>query len=152
MKDHLRSLLKYCQLVNLEYINFIEKNKLPAKATALMSHIITAHHNWISRILNEKPRYAVWQESFESPLFEIDKGNYIASITIIDKFNPDDVITYNNTAGETYQNTIKEIFTHVVNHSSYHRGQISSLIVQSGLKPPITDYIVLAREGKLKHH
>jgi uncharacterized damage-inducible protein DinB len=34
---------------------------------------------------------------------------------------------------------------HVVNHSTYHRGQIAAFIRQFGIKPPQTDYIAFAR-------
>lgn len=34
---------------------------------------------------------------------------------------------------------------HVVNHSTYHRGQIATFIRQFGITPPSTDYIAFAR-------
>ena len=38
-----------------------------------------------------------------------------------------------------------QIVLHVVNHGSYHRGQVMSLIRQSGAKPPSTDLIAYYR-------
>ena len=35
---------------------------------------------------------------------------------------------------------------HVVNHSSYHRGQMALLLGQEGKSPPATDYIFYLRE------
>jgi len=37
---------------------------------------------------------------------------------------------------------------HLVNHSSYHRGQLAGMMRQLGVKPPGTDYIVFVRERK----
>jgi uncharacterized damage-inducible protein DinB len=36
--------------------------------------------------------------------------------------------------------TLAELFQHVLNHSTYHRGQIALLIRQLGHAPPATDY------------
>lgn len=36
--------------------------------------------------------------------------------------------------------------THVVNHATYHRGQVATMFRQLGLKPVGTDFITFARE------
>ena len=148
MREHLKELLKYCYHVNLQYIEFLEENDMGEKANQLMSHIVTAHHHWNCRILKEKPAFEVWDSELDTSLFEIDKGNYISSIAILDKYSFDKEIEYTNSKGLNYLNTIKDIFTHVVNHSSYHRGQISNIIVKSGSNPPVTDYIAYIRTPK----
>jgi uncharacterized damage-inducible protein DinB len=38
-----------------------------------------------------------------------------------------------------------QIVMHVVNHGSYHRGQVATLLRQSGLTPPATDLILFYR-------
>ena len=38
-----------------------------------------------------------------------------------------------------------QIVLHVVNHGSYHRGQVATLLRQSGLTPPATDLIMFYR-------
>ena len=38
------------------------------------------------------------------------------------------------------------MITHVVNHATYHRGQIATMFRQLGLKPIGTDFITFARE------
>ena len=43
-----------------------------------------------------------------------------------------------------------QIVLHVVNHGSYHRGQVMSLIRQSGVKPPSTDLIAYYRSLALR--
>lgn len=54
-------------------------------------------------------------------------------------------VRYTSTEGQGYESSLAEIMTHVVNHSSYHRGQIASLVAQTGTKPAVTDYIALTR-------
>jgi uncharacterized damage-inducible protein DinB len=55
------------------------------------------------------------------------------------------MISYQNTKGEAYQNTIKDIMFHIINHSSYHRGQVMMLVRNAGLEPIPTDYILTKR-------
>ena len=33
------------------------------------------------------------------------------------------------------------VFRHIVNHASYHRGQIANMLRQLGVKPPSTDLL-----------
>jgi uncharacterized damage-inducible protein DinB len=44
-----------------------------------------------------------------------------------------------------FSNDIKSIIFHVINHSTYHRGQIASEFKQNGLDPMVTDYILYKR-------
>ena len=53
--------------------------------------------------------------------------------------------------GDTYTHVYWQAFQHLVNHSSYHRGQIITMLRQSGAKPVSTDLIFFYREtAKLK--
>ena len=53
--------------------------------------------------------------------------------------------------GDVFVNTFQEAFQHVVNHSSYHRGQIIVMMRQLGAQPIGTDMILFFREtGKLR--
>jgi len=51
-------------------------------------------------------------------------------------------ITYINLAGEPYTYSLWQILQHVVNHSSYHRGQIITLLRQLGSQPVSTDFLL----------
>jgi uncharacterized damage-inducible protein DinB len=62
----------------------------------------------------------------------------------VDELNDDtigDSLTMTNSRGDAYRHTYQEMFQHVVNHSSYHRGQIVTLLRQLGATPPATDLI-----------
>lgn len=56
-------------------------------------------------------------------------------------------ISYENPPGTTWTYPLREMVRHVVNHSSYHRGQIASLLRRLGATPPATDYLVFFDEG-----
>ena len=56
-------------------------------------------------------------------------------------------VDYTNSQGERWNNTIEDILTHVVLHGTYHRGQIATIVRQSGETPAYTDYIHAVRQG-----
>ena len=53
---------------------------------------------------------------------------------------------YKLMSGLEDQQPIDVMITHVVNHATYHRGQVATMFRQLGLKPIGTDFITFARE------
>ena len=53
----------------------------------------------------------------------------------------DRVVAYRNTKGEPFERAVWQIVLHVVNHATYHRGQITTMLRQLGRKPVGTDLI-----------
>jgi uncharacterized damage-inducible protein DinB len=49
--------------------------------------------------------------------------------------------TYVNTRGQTFTYPLWQMLVHVVNHSTYHRGQLTTLLRQVGAKPVGTDFL-----------
>jgi uncharacterized damage-inducible protein DinB len=74
---------------------------------------------------------------------ERNLDTYIASLTPSELQR---IIKYKNTQGVPFEGPIWPMLQHVVNHSSYHRGQIATLLRQLGAKPVATDLIVFYRE------
>ncbi|MGD2069435.1 MAG: DinB family protein [Gemmatimonadota bacterium] len=54
-------------------------------------------------------------------------------------------LTYRNLAGEPFENTLAEMLRHVVNHATYHRGQVVTLLRQLGAEAVSTDLILYYR-------
>ena len=55
--------------------------------------------------------------------------------------DPLSLLGYKNLKGETHQRPIWQVILHIVNHGTYHRGQIASMMRQQGHQPPSTDLI-----------
>ena len=55
-------------------------------------------------------------------------------------------ISYQNTQGQTFMTSIRDILLHVHTHSSYHRGQIANILRELGEVPVNTDYITYVRK------
>jgi len=51
-------------------------------------------------------------------------------------------ISYMNMKGETWTYPLWQMMAHVANHSTYHRGQVSTLLRQLGVQPTMTDFLL----------
>lgn len=146
MKEKLIDLFEYNYHFNKEMIKIISENisKIDDKTIGLINHTLNAQQIWNSRIVGEKT-FEVWQiNSFEN-LKEINHENFLKSIQIIEYSDFEQKIEYQNSRGNKFENSIFEMLFHTINHSTYHRGQINSLLKQNGIEPLLTDYIFYKR-------
>lgn len=54
---------------------------------------------------------------------------------------------YQNSKGETRDHPAWLAITHLFNHQTHHRGQITTLLSQLGLDPGLTDYLIIVNRG-----
>ncbi|AYN02225.1 DinB family protein [Chryseobacterium sp. 3008163] len=146
MKEKLIDLFEYTYHFNNEMIKIISENisKVDDKIISLINHTLNAQQVWNSRILNEKS-FEVWQINSFEKLEEINNQNFQTSIQIIENSDFDQRIEYQNSKGSKFENSIFEILFQAINHSTYHRGQINSLLKRNGIEPILTDYIFYKR-------
>ncbi|MBI1746776.1 MAG: DinB family protein [Acidobacteria bacterium] len=57
-----------------------------------------------------------------------------------------ETITVRTGDGRVFTNSYAEMMRHLINHSSYHRGQIATMLRQLGYKPAGTDLITFYRQ------
>jgi uncharacterized damage-inducible protein DinB len=122
----------------------------PVRALGFMAHIVAAEWLWLGRLKQWKEAFPVWPEWTRNecgaqagklpPLWqELVRGMKPAGL--------DQPTTYVNSKGETWTSSCGDILTHVLLHSSYHRGQIATELRAAGLTPAYTDYIEAVRKG-----
>lgn len=59
------------------------------------------------------------------------------------------VFSYYNTKREQFKQPTYQVLLHIMNHGTYHRGQLVNMLRQLGQqKLPMTDFIVWARRGR----
>jgi uncharacterized damage-inducible protein DinB len=146
MKEKLVDLFEYTYHSNDKMIRLISENisKIDSKTISLINHTLNAQQIWNSRILGETS-FEVWQVNPFEHLEEINHVNFRKSIEIVEKFDLDQKIKYQNSKGTIFENSIFEMLFQAINHSTYHRGQINTLLKQNGIKPLLTDYIFYKR-------
>lgn len=111
----------------------------------LMSHSLAAHEIWNSRIQNRPATVGVWERIPAEKWLEFAEKNYQNSLLVLDAIELDTVIHYANTKGDTFENTVADIYSHVVMHAMYHRGQVARSLRESDIAPPDTNFISFRR-------
>jgi len=146
MKEKFIELFEYNFHFNEKLIHLIEPNldKVPERVIQLINHILSAHRVWNARILSEPPVHPWEMHPFEE-LIGINSKNHQKTLQILENFNLEELISYQNTNGAEFQNKLEDILFHVVNHGTYHRGQIALLFRESGLTPMVSDFIAYKR-------
>ncbi len=140
-------LLNYTTKADAIVIAALDKVDLP-EANKLFSHVLTAQHIWAKRILGEQPGKGVWEEQPKAVFEALSAENAELFATILTTRRLDEPIYYANAHGK-FENSLQDILFHVVNHSTYHRAQIATMLKQTGQIPPVTDFVILKRTNQL---
>lgn len=150
MESSLEHLFRYNDEVNLRYIKVFEetdKLSMPDKAKELFSHLLNAHSIWLARIQESDPPVAVWQNHPIETYEGINAFNYEMTLPLLDRESElDEWISYQNSKGEEFQNSVRDVLLHIINHSTYHRAQIAQILQTSEVDVPNSDYIFFMRE------
>ncbi|MBD2699258.1 DinB family protein [Spirosoma sp. BT702] len=151
MRDHLIQLLNYELWANQRVIGALETIKNPpARAIAVMGHILSAQHVWLGRITNDPAFVAIWEDTPVSWMGEIAERQHrqlVSYVTSLSETDFSKLIAYNTSRGEPFENTVFDILTHTSHHAAYHRGQVVQLIRPMVETAPVTDYIFWMRES-----
>jgi uncharacterized damage-inducible protein DinB len=116
-----------------------------------LAHIYGAEWLWLERwhgrIPNALPSAADFPDlaSLRERWTKLESNlhTFISSLTSSEL---ERVIKYRNTEGVPFEGPLWPMLQHVVNHGSYHRGQIATLLRQLGSKAISTDLIAFHRE------
>jgi uncharacterized damage-inducible protein DinB len=119
-----------------------------------LAHILWAEWIWLERWKGISPSGLPDESEFETILALRDRWKLIEDHrgTWLFALPPDDVaaiIRYRTTEGVPYEAPLWQLVQHVANHSTYHRGQVTSMLRQLGARTVATDMVALDRENKL---
>jgi uncharacterized damage-inducible protein DinB len=112
-----------------------------------MVHIICVEWIWFKRLKGTSPK-AFWTPADIPTIPELKlRWEYIVRnqnefIRSIKEESLNIPTTYQNTKGETFTYPLWQILMHAVNHSSYHRGQITTMLRQLGAQAVPLDLFV----------
>jgi len=109
-----------------------------------MGHALSSQKVWLSRFLGQQlerrptrddyPDLPSWIQGWEETASQIEA--FLAGLT-------DDqlaaTIAWTDFSGVPHSRPLWQVLLHLVNHSTYHRGQVVSLLRQMGYPPPGTD-------------
>lgn len=115
----------------------------------IFSHILFAENVWLTRLQGlESSHIPIWKDidlDQCSQLVKLNEENIITYLLTISDDDLETIIKYKNSKGHDFQNTIREILTHVALHGHYHRGQINGRLRLLGFEPVMIDFIHYVR-------
>ncbi|OLN29411.1 DinB family protein [Desulfosporosinus metallidurans] len=111
-----------------------------------MVHILAVEELWVSRWMGEQTRSLLIPDDFPTysslaerwNIFRTQINDFLLLLTEGDLVAE---LSYKNIKGITYSLELWKQILHVTNHSSYHRGQVVTMIRQLKKQPPSLDLI-----------
>lgn len=118
-------------------------------------HIADGQYIWLARLGGSSP--TEWPSKYMKPEEAVGAmvNTAMALALLCEERGEDfwtDVVTYTTMDGAEHSNTVGDIMMHLMNHGTFHRGQLITLFRQVGFegKMPKTDFIAYLREVAVK--
>jgi uncharacterized damage-inducible protein DinB len=116
-----------------------------------VAHIASAQWIWLSRWKGESPKGMWAAADFPTPdsirerwlPLKAELAAFVAELTEAALQQP---LSYKNLKGEPVTYPLGPLMLHVANHSTYHRGQVTTLLRQLGAQPVSTDLVLYCLE------
>jgi uncharacterized damage-inducible protein DinB len=155
MKDFFLKWYQYNAWANRRVIGCLEQQMVTdEKILSVFGHLMAANFIWLNRIKDlPKSKYELWGK-YDFPELKkmVDEADELWMSFLHSTENFDRVMKYRNYVGDYFENNVQQIMIHLVNHGTYHRGQVAMLLRQKGFEPVNTDFITYDRviSGQLK--
>jgi uncharacterized damage-inducible protein DinB len=112
-----------------------------------LNHLLGVEWVWLQRFNGQSPRSVPWSKDTQAletirrrwQNVEEDMRAYLATLKPEALGIP---LTYQNFKGETWTYPLWQTLVHLVNHGTYHRGQVTMALRQLGATPPGIDLLV----------
>ena len=82
------------------------------------------------------------QTNMKSIVFLYLLGTFLAGLSTP---KLEQIVSYKNSKGKEFNNSVRDILTHVALHGQYHRGQINLLLRANEFEPVNVDFITFVR-------
>ncbi len=117
-----------------------------------MAHLAAAEWIWLERWTGRSPSSLMGElaldtlSQVETVLADVE-ARRDAFLQGLDEVTATAELAYTNTKGTPFRAPLWRLLRHVVNHGTYHRGQVANYLRMLGREPLSTDMIVFDREG-----
>jgi uncharacterized damage-inducible protein DinB len=112
-----------------------------------LAHILAAEWIWLERWKGVSPNALLIPSEFPTvesleTRWAVVEGAYAEFLNGVTDGSLATVIAYTNTRGEEWAYPLGQMLQHVMNHSSYHRGQVTTMLRQLGAEVSPVDLLV----------
>ncbi len=147
--EHLRELFEYDDWANRRTIDALEAT-MSEKSRRILAHLLTTKQEYFERLYGkDSTGFDFWPDLDLNQCRDLARRtseNYLGLIDRSDEAGLEQVASYKTSEGIPYENSFRDLLTHVLFHSSIHRGNIVLKMREEGLEPPKIDYILYLRE------
>ncbi|MBX3376381.1 MAG: DUF664 domain-containing protein [Phycisphaeraceae bacterium] len=156
--EHFRNLQRYEQWAGARVVASLRSAHAAAvdrassdRARGIFGHIQMARHEWLFRLgqIPKRPwiMFPDWSvEECAADAARLD-GAWSAYLANLGDADLDGEVRYTSNEGKPFVSLRRDILTHVINHSTYHRGQIALLVKAAGGAPEATDFVLYSRQA-----
>lgn len=111
-------------------------------------HVFTADRAWLGRLEGQSlPRANAADFATLDSLLEVWEPVLTRWPSVVESLGDSGrLIGYKSFAGDPFTNSIGQIVRHIVNHGTYHRGQVATILRQLGAQAVSSDLIYFYRE------
>ena len=106
-----------------------------------ISHILNVHHIWNSRLLGTLPESGLWDKLPLDFALQFATQNRNVTVSYLEYWDYQTKVDFHDEEGALMSRDTIDILYHILNHSNYHRGQISLELRNIGLKVPSFNFI-----------
>lgn len=149
--EHLRELFIYNDWANRRIVAALKSNR-SEKAREILAHLLITEKEYFERLYGkDSTGFDFWQNLSLEDCGNLAKENAENYECILKRFDDEglgQIANYKTSEGVAYQNTFRELLTHVLFHSATHRGNIILKMREENYTPPKIDYIIYLREAK----
>jgi uncharacterized damage-inducible protein DinB len=119
---------------------------------ATLAHILAAEWVWLQRWRGTSPTTmpSGWADADHATIvdaWQTHEREQAAFLATLDDARLAAPLAYRNTRGDAFAVRLDALLRHVVNHSSYHRGQVATMLRQLGAAAPATDFVLYHTSG-----
>ena len=148
--DYFRILYEYDSNMNAQVLDLLQKvNEVDARTRQVFAHLLVAKKVWITRLQGGNTTgLIIWPAMSWRDCEVLIAENQQAYLEYLQDTTDESLIAevpYTNSTGAVFSTSARDILTHVLIHSGYHRGQIAAAIRRQGDEPINTDYITFVR-------
>jgi len=147
--EHLRHLFDYNDWANRRIVTSLKENP-SEKSRKILAHALITEKEYFERLYGkDSTGFDFWQDLTLEECGALARETAEIFEKLLRKFEEEGLgikARYRTSEGVPFENSFRELLTHVLVHSATHRGNIMLKLREEGFTPPKIDYIIYLRE------
>lgn len=146
----LQRLLEHMTWADTQVLSRLRSAPEDTAALKWYAHVLAVERVWYMRLQGQDwTTQRVWPSLSLDECADLAEQSAAQLRQYVERLKDDHelakTVKYTNSAGDTFNNSVSDVVTHVALHGVHHRGQIAASLRSNGIDPPALDFIRFAR-------